>query len=272
MGNAKWWVCDDCKSLNDVPAKKCYNCRTKRPANPTLIDDRYSQVKTKGRVSVTVDRSMVAALVARGPSETARKSSFDDVPDVVGGVVPGAGDTDTAMSMREPPKRSIAALGGRAWARLDRQAGSSGKQGAGASAPYRASSAPVAPGTQPVRPGTLPAGNAPPSDQLLPPQGSTQRPAVPPALARSVPPPPPGSLPLPPPPPPLARQQPPPLDEALVGSDVPEPRHEPERSHEDLPDHEFAKAGADQGNADDGNADDGNADHGNADHGNADDE
>jgi len=39
MGKAKWWVCDSCKSLNDLPANKCYKCRAEKPANPTLMDD-----------------------------------------------------------------------------------------------------------------------------------------------------------------------------------------------------------------------------------------
>jgi hypothetical protein len=250
VGSAKWWVCDGCKSLNDVPAKKCYNCRTKRPDKPTLIDDSYSEVKTKGRVSVSVDRSMVAALVAPDPSETARKSSFDDMPALVHGGVPGNDGTDTATLMREPPKRSIAVIGERAWARQDRRAGSTG---------------------------ALPAGNALPMGQMPPMRGSTQRHGVPPPLARSVPPPPPGSLPLPPPPPPLGRQQLPRLDEDLADTDVPEPRPDPERPHEDTPEREPAQAGVDDRNADDGTADNGTADNGDADdriayEGNADDE
>ena len=72
MGKAKWWVCDDCKSLNDVPANKCYKCRTNKPAAPTLIDDDYAEVgaATQKRVGITVDLSRLSELTAPDPTET----------------------------------------------------------------------------------------------------------------------------------------------------------------------------------------------------------
>ena len=63
-------MCDGCRSLNDMPANKCYKCRTPRPASPTLLDDQYGQVGGKPRVGVSVDLSRVAELAARDPVET----------------------------------------------------------------------------------------------------------------------------------------------------------------------------------------------------------
>ena len=73
MGKAKWWVCDDCKSLNDLPANKCYNCRSEKPASPTLMDDQYGQVggATEKRVAITVDLDEVGDLTAPDPLEQA---------------------------------------------------------------------------------------------------------------------------------------------------------------------------------------------------------
>ena len=72
MGTAKWWVCDACKSLNDLPANKCYNCRGDKPDAPTLIDDQYSKVGGgENRVGVSVDMSKVGDLTRPDPIETA---------------------------------------------------------------------------------------------------------------------------------------------------------------------------------------------------------
>ena len=65
-------MCDGCKSLNDMPANKCYKCRTPRPSSPTLLDDQYGQVGGKPRVAVSVDLSRVAELAARDPVESQR--------------------------------------------------------------------------------------------------------------------------------------------------------------------------------------------------------
>jgi hypothetical protein len=70
MGKAKWWVCDDCHSLNDLPANKCYNCRAGKPANPREIDDHYDEVVTNQRVGITVDLSQVGDLSRPDPLET----------------------------------------------------------------------------------------------------------------------------------------------------------------------------------------------------------
>ena len=70
MGKARWWVCDDCTSLNDLPANKCYNCRVPKPGDPKLIDDNYSQVGGgQKRVGITVDLAKIGALTFEAPDD-----------------------------------------------------------------------------------------------------------------------------------------------------------------------------------------------------------
>ena len=143
MGKAKWWICDGCKSLNDVPANKCYKCRDPKPADPTLIDDEYSEVGGgQNRVGVTVDLAQVGHLTRPDPIEKAEPGgimeAFDKVDDPYADLDarqaatptprydPYAGDfersqatqatTATPAPMREPTKRGIDAIGGRQWA------------------------------------------------------------------------------------------------------------------------------------------------------------
>jgi hypothetical protein len=122
MGRAKWWVCDDCKSLNDLPANKCYKCHTNKPDNPSLIDDQYGHVGggESHRVSVTVDLSKVGDLTAPDPVESAdggglvEAYGFDDdkplasTQDVATPAVP-------PPPLREPVRRSISQLTSRHW-------------------------------------------------------------------------------------------------------------------------------------------------------------
>ena len=142
MGKAKWWICDGCKSLNDVPANKCYKCRDPKPADPTLIDDEYSEVGGgQKRVGVTVDLSQVGDLTRPDPVEKAQPGgimeAFDKVDDPYADLDarraatptprydPYAGDFEqpqatqateaTPPQMREPTKRGIDAIGGRQW-------------------------------------------------------------------------------------------------------------------------------------------------------------
>ena len=70
MGKAKWWVCDSCHSLNDLPASKCFNCRAGKSPNPRLIDDQYGEVQSQQRVGITVDLSQVGDLTRPDPVET----------------------------------------------------------------------------------------------------------------------------------------------------------------------------------------------------------
>ena len=78
MGKPKWWVCGGCKSLNDMPAAKCFNCRAAKPADPTLIDDHYSEVGSGARrVGVTVDLATVGDLTRPDPLETAKGGEDD---------------------------------------------------------------------------------------------------------------------------------------------------------------------------------------------------
>jgi hypothetical protein len=146
MGKAKWWVCDSCKSLNDLPANKCYKCRQSKPKDPELIDDQYSKVGGGSRVSVSVDLSQVGDLTRPDPVETAEggglMEAFDTKPqqdpfadvDAAGRQVtaprfdpytgaPGSESSQDAYGsqkpavrpLREPVKRGIDALGGMHW-------------------------------------------------------------------------------------------------------------------------------------------------------------
>jgi hypothetical protein len=140
MGNAKWWVCESCVSLNDLPANKCYKCREPKPAAPKLIDDEYSEVSGRQqRVGVTVDLSQVGDLTRPDPIEQAEPGgimeAFDKVDDPYADLDgrrptpptprydPYAGDLEqqrvapaTPRPMRDPIRRGIDAIGGRQWA------------------------------------------------------------------------------------------------------------------------------------------------------------
>ncbi len=127
MGKAKWWVCDGCKSLNDLPANKCYKCRERKPGNPTLIDDQYSQVGGgPERVGVTVDLSQVADLTRPDPIETQTGGAImdafnhdDDQPLRMDRTPDGPPDPEagqpTPRPLRDPIPRGISAVGGRDW-------------------------------------------------------------------------------------------------------------------------------------------------------------
>ncbi|MFV2064751.1 MAG: hypothetical protein ACC726_14760, partial [Chloroflexota bacterium] len=124
MSKAKWWVCDSCKSLNDLPANKCYKCRERKPKTPTLIDDQFDQVGGNDkRVGITVDLADVSDLVAHDPKETQESREFVDVlptgdrikvgedgAPVAGGESPGQ-----PRPLREPTKRGISEAGGLKW-------------------------------------------------------------------------------------------------------------------------------------------------------------
>ncbi len=208
MGKAKWWVCDSCHSLNDLPANKCYKCRESKPANPRLMDDTYSEVGGQQRVGITVDLSHLGDLVRPDPLETeegggiieafraAGERSASDPPQAQATPVsapydpyapktpqPSGTSTPGPRPMREPVRRGIDALGGqREWA----------DDPAGVTPPLPpAQSAGSAAVTPP--PGAIPPpGAVPPSGQV--PHGPTQ---VPPPAGYV--PPPAGYTPAPPP-------------------------------------------------------------------------
>ncbi len=132
MGKAKWWVCSDCTSLNDLPANKCYKCRVEKPPSPRLIDDEYSEVHSvQSRVGVSVDLSKLGDLSARDPLETAKGGSVieafgnaDASPAAPAAIArpprPAGPDWSKPRVMppaplRDPTPRSISAIGGRPW-------------------------------------------------------------------------------------------------------------------------------------------------------------
>ncbi len=170
MGKATWWVCDDCKSLNDLPANKCYNCRTARPVDPVLIDDQYDQVNAgaKKRVGISVDLSQVGSLIAPDPLERQQGGSIMEAfPQAL--VQPSPGSEDAGQPapsippIRPPKTRGIAEVGGLHWteegeARVD-PIGESGTPDA------RARVLPPQPGLTPPVP---PAPAAPPPGQSTP--------------------------------------------------------------------------------------------------------
>lgn len=136
MGKAKWWVCEDCTSLNDLPANKCYKCRVSKPRDPKLFDDQYSHVGGGDqRVGITVDLANVGDLTRPDPVESAEGGSimeaFDKTDDPYADIDqadptprydPYSGGPETPSQqaeprpLREPTKRGIDALGGRGWA------------------------------------------------------------------------------------------------------------------------------------------------------------
>jgi len=218
MGTAKWWVCDSCKSLNDLPANKCYKCREPQPANPTLFDDQYGEVGgDQKRVGITVDLDQVGDLTRRDPIETAEGGGFveafektdDPYADLDSGQPatprydPYSGGYESAEAstqstttpIREPVKRGIDAVGGRHW--------NTGLDAPDAPDPA-AQAAPPPPPTQPPPPAAVPPPPAavppPPAAVPPPPADATPLPpgAVPPPPPGIVPPPPPGVVPPPP--------------------------------------------------------------------------
>ena len=139
MGKAKWWVCDDCHSLNDLPANKCYNCRAGKPTNPRQIDDQYDEVVSQQRVGITVDLSQVGDLSRPDPIETESgggiMEAFDTrdaeahqpaapTPQPYDPYAPAPAPAaarpaanPSVPPMREPERRGIEQLGGqRTWA------------------------------------------------------------------------------------------------------------------------------------------------------------
>ena len=123
-------MCDGCRSLNDMPANKCYKCRTPRPASPTLLDDQYGQVSDKPRVGVSVDLSRVAELASRDPLETQKGAGVfeaftaeDDLP-VESARARGPAFTTAQQLPREqpvagrcrPPSASRCSAASRNWA------------------------------------------------------------------------------------------------------------------------------------------------------------
>lgn len=140
MGKAKWWVCDDCHSLNDLPANKCYKCRAAKPANPRQMDDKYSEVGSQRRVGITVDLSQLGDLTRPDPVETqsgggvfeafgddGARSAQPDAParqlyDPYGSLPEPPGPPATVRPLREPKRRGIDQLGGvRSWAETPTQ-------------------------------------------------------------------------------------------------------------------------------------------------------
>jgi hypothetical protein len=199
-------MCDGCRSLNDMPANKCYKCRAPRPASPTLLDDQYGQVSDKPRVGVSVELSRVAELAARDPRETQKSAGVfeaftaqDDQPIESARTSDPAFTTRAAASMgtagnkpapppiREPVRRGISELGGQDWRGVVPSAPASESVApADVSAP-QPSPAGVS-GPQPSPPGSppppppLPAAGAP---YRVPPAGPP--PGVPPMPYRPAP-------------------------------------------------------------------------------------
>lgn len=117
MAKARWWMCADCRSLNDLPANRCYKCRAAKPADPSLLDDQYGLVsRGTPRVGITVDLSRIGELIAPDPKETQPPSGAFEVY--------GARDDEPLESvrlanepkvppppLREPVKRAISEVG-----------------------------------------------------------------------------------------------------------------------------------------------------------------
>jgi hypothetical protein len=87
MPEGDWWACPACRSLNSLPAGKCYSCRAKRPARAKLASEILGY-------SVHVSRDGKTLLQPRdgGPQPTPRPE---------------------ARPIRPPQRRSIIAIGRR---------------------------------------------------------------------------------------------------------------------------------------------------------------
>jgi translation initiation factor IF-2 len=122
MGQMSWWVCDECKSLNDLPAKKCYKCRAAKPSNARVVnpvaDLGTGQPK---RVGVSVKLSDVGDLSSPDPKERQAGTggvfeaygAQDDQP--IESLRPAAEPSSRPPALREPPKRGIGEAGGVHW-------------------------------------------------------------------------------------------------------------------------------------------------------------
>lgn len=178
MGKAKWWVCDDCKSLNDLPANKCYKCFTSKPDSPSLMDDQYGHVGggESQRVGVTVDLDMVGDLTAPDPVETAdggglvEAYGFDDDKPLASTQTVST-PAVTPPPLREPERRSISQIASRHW--------TDGQQAPTTTAPPPASPPPATAPPQAMAP--PPASPPALSPAGAPPDGAS--PSRPPPLA-----------------------------------------------------------------------------------------
>jgi hypothetical protein len=58
MSEADWWICGDCQSLNNLSARKCYKCRTRKPQDAVRASDYlgYQPVESwDGRVTMRMN-------------------------------------------------------------------------------------------------------------------------------------------------------------------------------------------------------------------------
>lgn len=179
MGKPKWWVCQDCKSLNDIPANKCYKCRARKPSDPALIDDQYEQLGggSHARVGVSVDRSQVGSLVAPDPSERAQgggtvmdaynvpgdqRDHPERPPEIVAEPVPAP------PPIRPPKPRSIAEVGGLHWSEEAEAEARAHPRVALEGSEQQTDQSPP-PGSSPPPPAQAPPAHAPGPGQLPPP-------------------------------------------------------------------------------------------------------
>ena len=222
MGKAKWWVCDDCHSLNDLPANKCYNCRAGKPANPRQMDDHYAEIPSQQRVGITVDLSQLGDLTRPDPIETQdgggifeafgderaqqpqveppTRQPYDPYATTPEPTAPPAG----VRPLREPMRRGIDQLGGRrSWAEApDTTSAPLRPSPSGQPVPPAPPTSEATAGPPPAEGPRAPLASSPPSAATAPPPAAPLPAGLPPAA-------PPGARPQAPPPPPAAPAPPP---------------------------------------------------------------
>jgi hypothetical protein len=188
MVKPRWWVCPGCRSLNDVPARTCYKCRTRKPADPTLLDDEYGEVGGgPARVGISVDVARIAELVSRDPLEAHKGSGPVEDDDVLGiRTLASAAAQAAPPPMREPIRRSIADVGGVDWRDgLSPLPGSPPMASPAAAAPTAAPTASARPPGPATAPAPVPPANSPPMPAAPPSATGSPMPAAPPPATRS---------------------------------------------------------------------------------------
>jgi translation initiation factor IF-2 len=94
MAATDWWVCPGCRTLNDLPSRRCFSCRAKRPRDVV----KASEILGDGPIVTTDGEVRMAPIVAAPDEPPPAPPPADAVP------------APALPRLREPVARSILAV------------------------------------------------------------------------------------------------------------------------------------------------------------------